>query len=72
MNGLIQSQKWPVSFGPDGEIVVCDQRDEVWDGKVIDSPYPLDEDEDTSSAFLNAIEEDFLLGSKGCASKDQR
>jgi hypothetical protein len=31
MNSLIRSQKWPVSFGPNGEIVVWNQGNEVWD-----------------------------------------
>jgi hypothetical protein len=73
-NGLIQSQKWPVGFGPSGEIVVWDQGDEVWLGEEGDSPYslgvcppsmPLDwaldgvEDKDSSFTILDAIEEDF-------------
>jgi hypothetical protein len=74
MNGLIQSQKWPVGFGPVREIVVWDQGDKVWGGEDGDSPYPLgvfhsdmpldwaldgNEDEDPSLAILDAIEEDF-------------
>jgi hypothetical protein len=38
--GLTQSQKWPVGFGPSGEIVVWDQGDEVWVGEEGDFPYP--------------------------------
>jgi hypothetical protein len=29
MNGLSQSQKWPISFGPSGEAVSWEQGDEV-------------------------------------------
>jgi hypothetical protein len=73
-NGLIQSQKWPVSFGPSREIVMWDEDNEVWDGEDGDSLVPfgvflpgmlLDwalngvEDEDPSSTILDAIEEDF-------------
>jgi hypothetical protein len=79
-DGLIQSQEWPVGFGPSEEIVVWDQGVEGWVGKEVDSPYPLDvfppdmpldwesdgvEDEDTSFALLDAIEKDFHRGNKG-------
>jgi hypothetical protein len=33
VNGLIESQKWPVGFGPSGEVVVRDQGVEVCDGE---------------------------------------
>jgi hypothetical protein len=42
LNGLTQSQKWPVGFSPSREIVVWDQGGEIWDGANGDSPYPLD------------------------------
>jgi hypothetical protein len=79
-NGLIQSQEWPVGFCPSGEIVVWDQGVEDRVGEEGDSPYPLSvclldmpldwdsdgvEDVDTSFAFLDAMEEDFLRGNKG-------
>jgi len=41
LDGLIQSQKWPVSFAPSGEIVVWDQSEEVWVGEDGDSSHPL-------------------------------
>jgi len=41
VNGLTQYQKWPVGFGPSGEVVAWEQGDEVWDGEDGDSPYPL-------------------------------
>jgi len=77
---LIQSQEWPVGFCPSGEIVVWDQGVEDRVGEEGDSPYPLSvclldmpldwdsdgvEDVDTSFAFLDAMEEDFLRGNKG-------
>jgi hypothetical protein len=75
VNGLSQSQKWPVSFGPFGEVIVWEQGDEIWDGEDGDSPYPLGvlppnmaldweldrvEDKDSSLAIMDAFEEDFL------------
>jgi hypothetical protein len=39
VNGLTHSQKWPVGFGPSGEVVAWEHGDEVWDGEVSDSPY---------------------------------
>jgi hypothetical protein len=78
--GLTQSQKWPVGFGPSGEIVVWDQGDEVWVGEGGDSTYPLGvcpldmpldwvsvgvEDQDLSFTILDAIEEDFHQVKKG-------
>jgi hypothetical protein len=74
INGLIQSQKWPVGFGSDGEIVVWDQGNKIWNGEDGESPYPLgvlypdmpldwamdgDEGEDPSLTILDAIEEEF-------------
>jgi hypothetical protein len=68
VNGLSQSQKWPIGFGPSGKVV-------VWDGEDRDFPYPLGilppnlaldwekdrvEDEDPSLATMDAFEEDFL------------
>jgi len=41
VNGLTQSQKWPVGFGPFGEVVAWEQDDEVWDGEDGDSSNPL-------------------------------
>lgn len=41
LTGLIQSQQWPIGFGPSREIVAWDQGDEVWDGEDGDYPYPL-------------------------------
>jgi hypothetical protein len=73
-NGLIQSQKWPVGFGLNGESIMWDQGDEFWYGEDGDSPYPLgvlhldmpldcaldgDEDDDPSLAILDAIDEEF-------------
>jgi len=84
VNGLTQSQKWPVGFGPSGEVVAWEQGDEVWDGEDGDSPYPLgvlppdlaldweldsDEDMDSSLAILEAIEEDFHRGVKATRPK---
>jgi len=75
VNGLSQSQKWPVSFGPFGEVIVWEQGDEIWDGEDGDSPYPLGvlppnlaldweldcvEDEDASLAIMDAFEEDLF------------
>ena len=40
--GLVQSQKWPVGFGPSGEIVLWDQGGEIWDEEDGVSPFPLD------------------------------
>jgi len=77
VNGLTQSQKWPVGFGPSGEVVPWKQGDEVWDGEDGDSPYPLGvlppelaldweldsyEDMDPSLAIWKAIEEEFHQG----------
>jgi hypothetical protein len=79
-DGLIQSQEWPVGFGPWREIVVWDQGVEGWVGEEGDSPYPLGvclhdmpldwdldgvEDVDMFFALLDAIEDDFLWGNKG-------
>jgi hypothetical protein len=33
VNGLSQSQKWSVGFGPSEEVVVWEQGDEIWDGE---------------------------------------
>jgi len=33
VNGLSQFQKWPVDFGPSGEVVLWEQGDEIWDGE---------------------------------------
>jgi hypothetical protein len=41
VNGLSQSQKWPIGFGPSGEVVVWEQGEEIWDGEDGDYPYPL-------------------------------
>jgi len=41
INGLIQSQKWPVGFGQDGESIVWDQGNEIWYGEDGESPYPF-------------------------------
>jgi hypothetical protein len=41
VNGLSKSQKWPIGFGPSGEVVVWEQGDEIWDGEDGDSPFPL-------------------------------
>jgi len=75
VNDLSQSQKWPVGFGPSGEVVVGEQGDKIWDGEDGDSPYPLGvlppnmaldceldsvEDENPSLVILDAFEEDFL------------
>jgi hypothetical protein len=76
INGLIQSQKWPIGIGPDGEFVVWDHGDAIWNGEVGDSPFPLGilhpnmpmdwamdgvYSEDPSLAILDAIEEEFHL-----------
>lgn len=75
LTSLIQSQQWPIGFGPSREIVAWDQGDEVWDGEDGDYPYPLgvfppsmpldwvldiDVDEDPPLALLNVSEEDFI------------
>jgi hypothetical protein len=39
LNGLTQSQKWPVGFSPSRENVVWDQGGEIWDGVNGDSPF---------------------------------
>jgi hypothetical protein len=74
VNGLTQSQNWPVGFGLSGEVVAWEQGDEVWDGEDGDSLYPLGvlppdlalaweldsvKDLDPSLAILEAIEEDY-------------
>jgi len=41
VNGFSESQKWLVGFGPSREVVVWVQGDEIWDGEVGDSSYPL-------------------------------
>jgi hypothetical protein len=41
LTGLVQSQKWPVGFGPSSELVVRDQGGDFWDGEDGDFPYPL-------------------------------
>jgi hypothetical protein len=84
LNGLIQSQQWPIGFGPYEEIVAWDQGDDVWVGEEGDSPYPLDicpldvpldwapddvEDEDPSFAIFDSIEEDFHRVKKGTSLK---
>jgi hypothetical protein len=84
VNGLTQSQKWPVGFGPSGEVVPWKQGDEVWDGEDGDSPYPLgvlppelaldweldsDEDMDPSLVILETIKEDFYRGVKAARPK---
>jgi len=86
VNGLTQSQEWPVDFGLSGEVVAWAQGDEEWDGENGDSLYSLgvlppdlaldwelnsDEDMDLPLAFLEAIEEDLHRGVKAAA-KDQR
>jgi hypothetical protein len=50
VNCLVESQKWPVGFGPSGEVVMWDQG-EVCDGEDGVSPlhlgvYPLDEEDE--------------------------
>jgi hypothetical protein len=70
VNGLSQSQKWPIGYDPSGEVVVWKQGDEIWDREAGDSPYPLGvlppsmalnwevnsvEDEDLSFAILDAF-----------------
>jgi len=77
VTGLSQSQKWPIGFGPSGEVVLWEQGDEVWDGEDGDSPYPLgalppDEDMNPSLAFLKAIVEDFHQGGKAAHPKTKR
>jgi hypothetical protein len=76
-DGLIQSQKWPVSFGLSGKLL-CGI--EVWVEEEEDSPYPLGvcppdmpldwasdgvEDKDLSFTIMDAIEEDFHRVKKG-------
>jgi hypothetical protein len=39
--GWVQSQKWPVSFGPSSGLVVRDQGGAFWDGEDGYFPYPL-------------------------------
>jgi hypothetical protein len=41
VNGLSQSQKWPVGFGPSGEVIVWEQGDEIWDGEGWRFPLPF-------------------------------
>jgi hypothetical protein len=41
VNGLIESQKWLVGFGPSREVIMPDQGVEVWDGEDGVSPSPL-------------------------------
>jgi hypothetical protein len=41
VNGLIQSQNWPIGFNPSREVVVWDQGDEIWDEEDGVSPFPL-------------------------------
>jgi hypothetical protein len=74
INGLIQSQKWSAGVGLDGEIVVWDHGDEIWNGEDGESPLPLGilhpdmpldwamdgvHGEDPSLAIMDAIEEEF-------------
>jgi hypothetical protein len=64
-----------IGFSLSGKVVVWEQDDKIWDGEGVGSPYPLGvlppnmaldweldsvEDEDPSSAILDAFEEDFL------------
>jgi hypothetical protein len=80
VNGLIQSQKWPVCFGSSGEVVVWDQDNEGWDGDDGVSPFPLgiyppdlpldwaaDGEEDEVPAFGYPE-----CQCNGCVPKDQR
>jgi hypothetical protein len=39
--GLTQSQKWPVGFGPSGEVVAWEQGNELWDWEDGDFLLPL-------------------------------
>jgi hypothetical protein len=55
LTGLIQSQKWPVGFGPSSELVVWDQGDDFWDGEDGDFPFPL-------GVFPPAMPLDWALG----------
>jgi hypothetical protein len=73
-NGLIESQKWPLGYGLDGESIVWDHGDKIWYGEDGESIYPLgvlhpnmpldwvldgDEGEDPSLAILDVIDEEF-------------
>jgi hypothetical protein len=73
-NDLIQSQKKPIGFGPDGKSIVWNWGDEIWYREDGESPYPLgvlhpdipldlaldgDEGEDPSFAILDCIDEEF-------------
>jgi hypothetical protein len=75
VNGLSQTQKWPIGFDPPRKVVVWEQGDKILDGEAGDSHYSLGvlppimaldwevdsvEDEDPSLAILDAFEEDFL------------
>jgi hypothetical protein len=79
VNGLTQSQKWPISFYPSQEVVAWEQHDGVWDREDSDSLYPLGilppdlalaweldsvEDTNLSLVILEAIEEDYHRGVK--------
>jgi hypothetical protein len=87
INGLIKSQKWPVGVGLDGEILVWDHSDEIWNGEDGESPFPLGilhpnmpldsamdgvHGKDPSLAILDAIEEEFSSRKNDSAPKDQR
>jgi len=71
VNGLSQSQKWPIGFDLSREVVVWEQDGEIWDGEAGDSTYPFSvlppnmaldwemdsaEGEDPSLAIMNAFE----------------
>jgi hypothetical protein len=86
VNDLSQSQKWPVGFYPSGEVVVWEHGDEIWDGDVRDSPYPLYvlpanmaldwevdsvEDENPSLMILDAFEWDFFQEVKAARLKSK-
>jgi hypothetical protein len=74
LNGLTQSQKWPVGFGSSEEIVVWDQGCEIWDEEYPFSlnAYPpnmflgwlsdSEEDEDTSLVLVDAFEDYHPVG----------
>jgi hypothetical protein len=55
LTGLIQSQKWPIGFGPSSELVVWDQGDDFWDEVDGEFPYPL-------GVFPPAMPLDWALG----------
>ena len=57
LNGLSQSQNWPVGFSLSGEIIVREEGGKLWDGVDGDSPIPLNVYPPTGSSLDGVLVE---------------